>query len=318
MTVESWAMLGARAVGLVILAAALMKVAAPFSFYRHVARLDVLPHRALRVFVPTAIGLEGGWGMALAVGLLPWLLLPSSALALVVLTGLTIWSVKSGKTEDCGCYGGFITPSIWQSVALNGVYVLLIAAAWGTSIAGSADAVWKIAAVAITTLLVGGTAEYALRSQFSTGVPLFTPSPLKIGQRWKPQWAGTAANNMEPAHILAYLGPDCPYCKRWVRALNVIHESPALPAVTAIFSSSQNAINDFVRETGVRFPIATISQGRMQRLSSAVPTTVLVEHGTIQDVWAGATFSKSFTDRFMSVFFPSAVRSPAVSQEALI
>jgi hypothetical protein len=244
--------------------------------------------------------------------------LPLSALALVLLTCLTVWSVKSGKTEDCGCYGGFITPSIWQSVALNGFYVLLIIAAWATSTAVSEDGLWKIAAVTVTTVLLGGIAEYALRSEFATGVALFTPSPLKIGRRWKPRWAGTASNRMEPAHLLAYLGPDCPYCKRWVRALNVIHESPELPPVTAIFSASQKVIDEFVRETGVRFPIATISQGKMQRLSSAVPTTILVEQGTIQDVWAGATFSKSFTDRFKAVFFPSAARLPSESEDALV
>jgi hypothetical protein len=231
---------------------------------------------------------------------------------------VTVWSVKSGKTEDCGCYGGFITPSITQSVALNGFYLLLIVAAWTTSTAGIANAVWKIPAVTLTALLLGGTAEYALRSEFSTGVALFTPSPLKIGQRWKPGWAGTARHNLEPEQLLAYLGPDCPYCKRWVRALNVIHASPLLPPVTAILSSSQKAIDDFVLETGVRFPIATISQAKMQRLSSAVPTTVLIENGRIQDVWGGALFSESFTSRFKAVFFPSAPQSPKAPQEELI
>jgi hypothetical protein len=316
MNVDIRAILGARGVGQVIFAAASMKVAAPFSFYRHLGRLGVLPYRSLRVFVPAAIGLEGAWGIALAVNLLPRLVLPLSALALAVLTSVTFWSIRSGKTEDCGCYGGFITPSIWQTVALNGLYVLLIVAAWAASSAESTYAMWQIAAVTISAVVLGGLAEYALRFEFSNGVPLFTPSPLKIGNRWKRRWAGTAAYQLEPAHLLAYLGPDCPYCKRWVRALNVIHESPALPPVTAILSSSQKAIEDFVVETGVRFPVATISQAKMQRLSSAVPTTVLIEHGTIKDVWSGAFFSESFTRRFKEVFFPSAPQSDGSSQQA--
>jgi len=316
MIVENWTMLGAAVVGVVFVAAALMKVAAPFSFYRHVARFDILPHLALRISVPLAIGLEGGWGAALAVGLVPQLMLPFTAVALVVLAGVTWWSVKSGKAEDCGCYGGFITPSIWQSIGLNGFYFLLILAAWATLPAASVDAGWKVVVVALTTVLFGATAEYALRSEFSTGVPLFTPSPLRIGQRWKAGWAGTARDKLEPAQLLAYLGPDCPYCKRWVRALNVIHASPALPPVTAILSSSQKAIDDFVVETNVRFPIATISPAKMQRLSSVVPTTVLIERGTIQDVWKGAVFSESFTSRFKTVFFPSNVEPPSAADEA--
>ena len=91
--------------------------------------------------------------------------------------------------------------------------------------------------------------------------------------------------------------------------------APALPPVTAILSSSQKAIEEFVVETGVRFPIATISQTKMQRLSSAVPTAVLIEHGTIKDVWKGAFFSESFTRRLKEVFFPSALQSGAQSQK---
>ena len=303
MRIDSWAPLGAALVGAVFVVAAIMKVAAPFSFYRHVARLDLKLGRLLRVIVPVAIGFEGGWGLALLVGLMPLFTLPFTAAALVMLTGITWWSVKSGKTEDCGCYGGFITPSIGQSVALNGFYLLLVAGAWAFMPPQSAVAMWKVATVVFGAILIGGTAEYALRSEFRTGVALFTPSPLKAGKEWKLRWGGTT---LPPgtSQIVSYLGPDCPYCKRWVRALNVIHESPALPPVTAILSSSRQTIDEFVRETGVRFPIATVSEAKMRRLAPSVPVTLLIEDDTIQEVWSGTLLSESFSNRFRAAFFP--------------
>jgi len=303
MRIDSWAPLGAALVGAVFVVAAIMKVAAPFSFYRHVARLDLKLGRLLRVIVPVAIGFEGGWGLALLVGLMPRLTLPFTAAALVMLTGFTWWSVKSGKTEDCGCYGGFITPSIGQSVALNGFYLLLVAGAWAFLPPQSAVAMWKVATVVFGAILIGGTAEYALRSEFRTGVALFTPSPLKAGREWKLRWGATT---LPPgtSQIVSYLGPDCPYCKRWVRALNVIHESPALPPVTAILSSSRQTIDEFVRETGVRFPIATVSEAKMRRLAPSVPVTLLFEDDTIQEVWSGTLLSESFSNRFRAAFFP--------------
>ena len=303
MRIDSWAPLGAALVGAIFVVAALMKVAAPFSFYRHLARLDLKLGRLLRVIVPVAIGLEGGWGLALLVGLMPHLALPFTAAALVMLTGFTWWSVKSGKTEDCGCYGGFISPSIGQTVALNGLYLLLIAGAWAFLPQPSAVAMWKVATVVFGAILIGGTADYALRSEFRTGVALFTPSPLKAGRQWKPRWGGTT---LPPgtSQIVSYLGPDCPYCKRWVRALNVIHESPALPPVTAILSSSRQTIDEFVRETGVRFPIATVSDAKMRRLAPSVPVTLLIEDDTIQEVWSGTLLSESFSNRFRAAFFP--------------
>jgi hypothetical protein len=307
MAPEMLTMLGARAVGAIFVAAALMKVAAPFSFYRHLARLGVMPNAVSRALVPIAIGLEAAWGVILLTALMPHLVLPATAVGLVVMTGITVWSVKSGKTEDCGCYGGFITPSIWQSVSLNGLYILLIAAAF-VSLSGSPGAVvWKSVASVLAAILFGGVAEYALRHEFRTGLSLFTPSPLKVGQRWKPAWAGSSKHFEGSSHILSYLGPDCPYCKRWVRALNVIHESPDLPNVTAVLSSSHQKVDAFLAETGVRFPVATISEAKMQRLASAVPTTVLVERGTIQDVWKGTLMSESFSSRFKAAFFPEAL-----------
>jgi hypothetical protein len=229
--------------------------------------------------------------------------------AFILLTGLTAWSITSGKTADCGCYGGFITPSIGQSVALNGAYALLAAGAWATMSVDNPFAAWKILAVIATGLVIGGVANHALRHEFRTGVALFTPSPLKAGQRWKSAWSGAANGANGTARLVSYLGPDCPYCQRWVRALNVIHESADLPPVTGIMSSPRQTIDEFVKTTGVRFPVATISEARMQRLATGVPTTVLIENDTIQEVWNGAQFSEGFSERFKSVFFPEALRA---------
>lgn len=314
MTSEILISLGPRIVGVVFLAAALMKTAAPAAFYRHVVQLGLVPYQVARITSPVMIGLEAGWGVALVVLLSPRVMLPVTAVALVLLTGLTWWSVKSGKTEDCGCYGGFITPSIWQSVGMNALYLLLVVEGWATVPPSATDPVWKIAAVVVAIVVVGGIAEYALRSEFSTGIPLFTPSPLKIGRRWKPKWAGTAKSGAGVAQLVSYLGPDCPYCKRWVRVLNVIHASPELPPVIAVFGSSPKAIDAFVKENGVLFPTETISAGMMRRLASGVPTTVLVEEGMIQDLWGGQ-MSPEFVERFKLAFFPApvGVRTPGAT-----
>ena len=308
--------LGAAVVGIVLIVTALMKVAAPFAFYRHVARLELNLPVKLSILIPVAIGLEGAWGAALIVRLAPSVVLPLTILAFVLLTALTAWSISSGKTADCGCYGGFITPSIGQSVALNGAYALLAAGAWATMSAQEPFAAWKIATVIATGLLVGGVSNHALAHEFRTGVALFTPSPLKAGQRWKSVWSGAANGADGATRMFSYLGPDCPYCHRWVRALNVINASPELPSVTGIMSAPAQKIDEFVKETGVRFPIVTISEARMQRLAGAVPTTVLIENDTIKEVWSGAQFSESFADRFKSVFFPTAVKRADVTQRA--
>lgn len=313
---ENLALAGARIVGAVFVIAAVMKVAAPASFFRHVSRLGLLPGSLVRPFVPLAIGLEAGWGVALMLAVLPHVVLPFTALALVVLSCLSLWGVRSGKTEDCGCYGGFITPSIWQSVGMNALYVLLIAAAWLNLYPVEQEQVWKLGAVVLAIVIVGGTAEFALRAEFSTGIPFFTPSPLTVGRRWKAKWAGSAKAGVGTDQLVSYLGPNCPYCKQWVRVLNVIHASPAFPAVTAVLASSEEAIDAFSKETGVRFPISTVSEPLMQRLASAVPTTILIERGLISEVWTGQ-MSPQFVERVKQVFFPSAAGTAGTSSDTV-
>jgi hypothetical protein len=232
---------------------------------------------------------------------------PLTIVAFVLLTGLSAWSINSGKTADCGCYGGFITPSISQSVALNGAYALLVAGAWATMSVQEPLGTWKLATALVTGFVIAGVANHALGHEFRTGVALFTPSPLKVGQRWKSVWGGAANGATGTARLVSYLGPDCPYCQRWVRALNVIHQSADLPPVTGVMSAPTQTIDEFVKTTGVRFPVITISEARMQRLATAVPTTVLIENDVIQEVWNGAQLSESFAERFKSILFPSAV-----------
>ena len=121
---------GSRIVGVVFLAAAVMKAINPSNFHGHITRLGLVPRRWARLFAPALIGVEGAWGAALIIAFAPTVVLPATAVALVLLSGMSAWGVRSGRTEDCGCYGGFITPSLWQSVGLNGLYFALTSIAW--------------------------------------------------------------------------------------------------------------------------------------------------------------------------------------------
>jgi hypothetical protein len=84
-----------------------------------------------------------------------------------------------------------------------------------------------------------------------------------------------------------------------------------LPPVTAILSSSRQTIDEFVRETGVRFPIATILRRKDETPCPGRARDVLIEDDTIREVWSGAMLSESFSSRFKAAFFPAS--APALS-----
>src|SRR5699024_1622857 len=112
--------------------------------------------------------------------------------------------------------------------------------------------------------------------------------PLKPGNRWRSAWAGGANSVGRRELLIAYLGPDCPFCHQWVRVLNIVHGASALPGVVGVVGAGDETRQAFVQEHGIQFPVVSIRRSRMDHLVSAVPTTVLVEGGIIKTKWVGS------------------------------
>lgn len=296
---------GPRIVGATFLWAAGIKAVAPHTFSRHLRALGWIRGKHLLLAVTAAAALEAGLGVALLVNTAPGILLPFTFALLIFLTGVAVWGVRSGRTTDCGCYGGFIQPSIGQSVALNGVFALLVAAGWFGQPRITEPAAWQLMAISIVTLAAGLLAHSAQLFVLKNGRPMFDTTPLKVSRRWKHSSAGGATADIRGEVLVSYLGPDCPHCTRWVKVLNAMHQSPRLPAVVGVMAASGDKRSSYLAETGIRFPVATVSQALMGRVVQAVPTTVLVNDGRITEVWEGAP-PVEFVDRFRRAFFPDA------------
>lgn len=303
--------LGSRLVGATFLWTAGIKAIAPHTLSRHLMALGWIPRKWIVLAVTAAAALEAGLGIALLVNLAPGLLLPFTFVLLFVLTGIAVWGVRSGKTTDCGCYGGYIQPSIGQSVGLNALFASLIAAAWLSQPHIVAPAVWQVIVAAATVIFFGALTHSAQRFKMKHGRPMIETSPLKVGRRWKHSSAGGATSRVDGEVFVSYLGSNCPHCTRWVKWLNAMHQSPRLPAVVGVMSASKEQLDSYVAEKGIRFPVVTVSQTLMGRLTEAVPTTVLVEAGRIAELWQGGTPPPEFVDRFRRAFFPDPVETLA-------
>jgi hypothetical protein len=251
-----------------------------------------------------AAGLESAWGAALILGVAPALILPATAVLLAFFTAISWWGVKSGKTTDCGCYGGYVVPSIAQSVALNAALAALVIAAWLAVPQSMETPLWKMIFISVVGLAAGTLAHVSQRFLATHGRFMIDMSPLKVGRRWRSSWGAAAPNGDVRELLVSYLGPDCPHCKKWVRVLNAMQQTPHLPRVAGVVATSHGVLEDFVVTSGIRFPITTISQTLMNRLVWGVPTTVLVSAGRIQQQWSG-NMPPDFYGRFRHAFFPT-------------
>ncbi len=297
----SWLAVGPWLVGATFVWAGMIKAVAPHVFSGHLSKLGWIPSYLGRPAVTAIAGLETAWGLALILGVAPAAVPPATAVLLVMLTGVSWWGVKSGRTTDCGCYGGYVVPSIAQSITLNGIFIALLLAAWLVLPRTLETPVWKLIAVGFAGVLVAGLAEASQAVLRKTNHFMIDLSPLKVGRRWRSRWG---AKSDSPGELLvSYLGPDCPHCKQWVRVLNAMDQSRGLPKVIGVVAVSNEKLETFVRDSGIRFPITSIPQTLMNRLVYGVPTTVLVASGTIEKQWSGH-MPPEFFHRFKDAFFP--------------
>jgi hypothetical protein len=267
--------------------------------------LGWIPQSLLVPAVTATAALETGWGAALIVGLIPRLVLPLSVVLLACLTVISWWGVKSGKASDCGCYGGYIQPSIAQSIGINATFIALLLSAWSVTPTDLHLAAWQVVTVIAAAILFGGLAAVSQRHERLNSKPLFDTNPLKVGARWKDGWAAGETAGIAGELLVSLLGPDCPYCKQWVRVGNAMTQSPALPPVVGVVAASRAKVETFVRDHGIRFPVGVISESLMARLTRAVPTTIHVVSGKIEHIWVGA-LPPEFVVRFTRAFFPEA------------
>jgi hypothetical protein len=299
---ETWIAAGPWIVGATFVWASGIKAIAPHVFQEHLSKLGWIPPRLLGNSVVAAAGLEAGWGTALILGVAPAILLPATAVLLAAFTAVSWWGVKSGRTTDCGCYGGFVVPSIGQSVLLNGGFAALALVAWLVAPPLSGTAPWKLVVTGAIAAAFTGVALASQRFLHKHGRLMVDTSPLKVGRRWHSRW-GVKVPDDGRELLVSYLGPDCPYCKQWVRVLNAMDQAEGLPRVMGIVATSKEKLETFIETSGIRFPVTTIPQTLMSRLVWGVPTTALVASGMIEKTWGGQ-MPPDFFHRFRKTFFP--------------
>ncbi len=305
----AWLSLGPALIGLTFVWAGAIKAIAPHSFRRHLGSLGWIPFKYQEPSVTTAASAEVAWGVALISAAAPGYILPATVALLAILTAISWWGVKSGKAKDCGCYGGFIQPSIAESLAINATFALLAGAAW---VGGSRDStvqLWQLTAIATAGAAAGVFAHVAQRFESKNGRPMLDTSPLKVGRNWKHSWADDATKGVDGEVLVAYLGANCPYCSQFVKVANVMVQSQSLPKVIGVMAAPASEVAAYKREYEISFPVVTVSDSLMGRLTRAVPTAVIVESGSIREMWVG-TMPPAVVDRFRDAFFPS-VAKPA-------
>lgn len=277
-------------VGIIFVLTGIAKVIEPWKFIGHISKLKLLQPQSSQFAALTFTAVESALGIALILGVFPSIIIPINILLLIGLTILTYWSTSTGRTEDCGCYNGWLDITPTQSLILNFVYIaLLIFAAVFCNY--QPTFLWQWMLVLATLITSGALASGSLEYWIKNHRPYIDLSPVKINHYWQPEWLGEDSDSelISGSHLIVFLSPQCPQCKKWLNVLKVVHYRDDLPDVLGTIAlTTVDEGQEFVDGYDLNYPIVAIEQKQHQKLGiSFFPTAILLEDGVIKDKWLG-------------------------------
>lgn len=269
-------------IGIIFLVTGAAKALDLRRFIQHIFRYELFPAQSLSAIALWFISVECTLGTALILNVHSQWIIPGSIVLLVGLSALTLWATSSGRTEDCGCYGGLLVIPPKLSIQLNISYILLLGISWLNPVSVRSAVPWEWGLICLVFI-----SSFSL-SFFSRDEPLVDFSRLKVGNRWKCIWL--KENNqglLEGDHFVVFLSKDCPYCKRWIPFLNIMSTQDNSPKPQGIMPLTDQELEVFKREQKAQFSLLSMDKLLFGYMVEALPTAVLLEGGVITGKWVG-------------------------------
>ncbi len=276
-------------VGSIFLLTGIAKVIEPWKFTQHITKLNLVNSQLIIPVSLTFSAIESALGIALILGVFLNLIIPVSILLLWVLSMLTYWSTSTGKTEDCGCYNGWLEITPTQSLILNTIYIFLLIFAefFGKY---QPTVLWQWLVVLITFITSYTLAAGSLEYMQENGRPYIDFTPLQQNRVWQIEWLGEDSKSlMSGSVIVVFMSPECSQCKHWLGVLKLVQWQDNLPAIVGLIDTENiQAGQDFVDRYFLNFPVVAVDKRLYRKLKiEVVPTAVILENGVIQEKWIG-------------------------------
>ncbi|MBU2512223.1 hypothetical protein KJ966_12865 [bacterium] len=263
-------------IGLVFLLTAGFKVFFALPFITHTRKFKLIPERLNALLAVLFIEMEAGLGMAMVLHLYPLELIPFTIGLILFFSIVTWWGIKTGRTQDCGCYGAFLNLELWQTLVLNAGYILILLVAWLNTDQDDYNEFWKVGIVLATILIFHFTLKRTVKK------PLFSIFGLRKGNFWKQNWYQTDKTPHD--YLFVFLDESCQECREWISQLNEIY--PHLNHFNLIgLMPMQFDGTDESKELIPCFPIHKLNAIVFYLLMGQIPLAVLVKQHRINMVW---------------------------------
>jgi uncharacterized membrane protein YphA (DoxX/SURF4 family) len=269
--------------GLVFVAAGLLKALDPAEFARQVAEYGIVSPGVAAVAGPLLIALETTLGVALVAAFRP-------RIAAVVTAGLLLWFVAleayglaHGRTEACGCFGAYVQRTPAQVIIEDLVFLLLAGiTVWG--LAGRRESGGRAAPIAVATAAVLSLG-FAFASPYLPLDPLVTR--LAAGRTLADLGL---AGKLSPRgrHLVALLDLADPGAAETAARLNAIAEVEGAPGVVVLTPSTEEEKAAFLWTAVPAFDVLRVDRPVLKPLFRRLPRYFLIDSGKVVSVYDGA------------------------------
>jgi uncharacterized membrane protein YphA (DoxX/SURF4 family) len=272
------------ALGLVFLAAGLLKSLDPEEFARQIVGYGLVGPGASAAAAPILIALEVTLAVALLAGFRPRLTGAGAVALLLVFIAIEAYGIRQGRTEACGCFGAYFQRTPQQVIAEDllfaglGLLSLWGLRAWGGS--GRAGA----AAVAGAAILSTG---FALASPALPLEPLVTR--LAEGRSLPDLGLEHAVPDLSAGrHLVALIDLADPGAVHTAARLNALAAAAPGTGVTALTPSTEEERAAFLWSAGPEFQIRGVDRPVLKRLYRRLPRFFLLVDGRVVRIFDGA------------------------------
>jgi hypothetical protein len=277
----------AGAVGLVLVVASILKATDMELFLEQIRQYGIISHYALVTLGAWGlIALEFTLGFALVVFYRPRLILPITAMLLLIFIGVMGWAWLTDATTECGCYGRWVRRTPGEGVLENLIFLAAIVPAWAVHRHSEAPKrllkTWIVAAAC----LIG----FSLPVIFGFSISRIIQPPSKTAELELGRLQVQGLKNVDLSHglyLIVLMETDCPYCQEAMSELNMLADTPDMPLLIGLIPKGNELRIKFEDEYQPAFPIEQISDDAFWRLlgDGYIPRIFLVRDGRILKVW---------------------------------
>jgi thiol-disulfide isomerase/thioredoxin len=216
----------------------------------------------------------------------PRLILPATALLLLIFIGATGWAWLTGSTTDCGCFGSWLKRTTGQA-AFEGLIMLAVTIlAWigipHSQVLNTRTKAWAVAIACLIGLALPTVSGFSV-----SRISLSQAKTAEIDLRH------LEIENLDPIdlkhgmHLVVLMDTDCLHCQKGVEQLNALAQQPNVPPITALFMNKESERRKFAEEFRPIFSIKQVNEDVFWRLlgDGDIPRTILFRDGLVLQVW---------------------------------